>query len=92
MLKSFYGMTIEQYEAMLEAQDGRCAICGNGADKSGKNVLYVDHCHDSGAIRELLCSRCNFAIGQADDRPEILEAMAGYLRRHQRPVVIEGGI
>jgi hypothetical protein len=46
---------------------------------------YVDHCHDSGKLRDLLCSRCNVALGQADDSPERLEAMAAYIRKHNQP-------
>lgn len=47
--------TVDQYAAMMKAQDGRCAIC-----RDAKNyALRVDHCHETGVVRGLLCSRCN---------------------------------
>jgi hypothetical protein len=70
-----YGVTAEQYEAMYEGQGGRCAICGGEFD-----VLCVDHDHDTGAVRGLLCRPCNVGIGYLRDDPDRVEAAAGYLR------------
>ena len=74
-----YGITIEQYGEMLEAQGGVCAICREPCP-SGKN-LAVDHCHETGAVRGLLCARCNSGIGQFLDSPDRLRAAIGYLER-----------
>lgn len=79
-LKRNYGMTLEEYEARLEAQSGRCAIC---RDEPTKKRLHVDHNHQTGAIRDLLCEWCNHAIGKAREDPARLRAMAEYLERHQ---------
>jgi hypothetical protein len=55
-----YGITLENYEAMLEAQDGGCYICGNPPNAKR---LHVDHCHETGAVRGLLCAGCNRTLG-----------------------------
>lgn len=79
-LASNYGMTPEQYEALAEAQFGRCAICGTIPE----HRLNVDHDHRTGAVRELLCRQCNHALGNARDDAHLLRAMAAYLERHQQ--------
>jgi hypothetical protein len=73
-----YGLTPALFESMCQAQDGRCAIC----DKKAK--LFVDHDHDTGAVRALLCTRCNVGIGMLADDPVVLELAAAYLRKHGR--------
>jgi hypothetical protein len=76
------GVSPEVFNAMKDAQNGACAICGGGP--TAKN-FHVDHCHESGRIRGLLCSKCNTAIGQLQDDPEICERAAEYLRRTHSP-------
>lgn len=78
-LRVKFGMTVEQYDKMLLDQSGSCAICEE-ACPSGRN-LAVDHDHDSGVIRGLLCGRCNMGLGQFRDRPELLSAAAAYLQQ-----------
>jgi hypothetical protein len=76
-LKRKYGMTLRQYEEMLEAQEGRCAICEEPprADIS----LHIDHDHATGVVRGLLCFKCNNALGDfADDGDRLIRA-ANYL-------------
>jgi hypothetical protein len=74
-----FGLTLEQFNKMLESQNGKCAICGY-SDLSDPNLFpVVDHCHDSGLVRGLLCSNCNLAIGQFKDDPELLRAAADYV-------------
>lgn len=75
-----YGLTPDDFNRILAAQDGLCAICRGGPNGAGKR-LHVDHCHDSKKIRGLLCAKCNTAIGLLDDDPERAEAVAAYLRR-----------
>lgn len=68
-LRKTYGITVEQYEQMLSEQGGHCAMCPRtAADQQGR-VLAVDHCHTTGRIRGLLCTRCNSLIGHAGDDP-----------------------
>lgn len=84
-----YGLTIEHYEAMLESQGGVCAICeeaepGKRRDGSPK-PLAVDHDHDTGKVRGLLCGRCNAALGGLRDSPKLVRRLLRYLKTHKRP-------
>lgn len=86
-LKKVFGIGIKEYISMYEAQDGRCAICGNEGlfyDKGlGRTkTLAVDHCHDTGKIRGLLCSRCNRGLGMFNDSIELLEKAVKYLKKY----------
>ena len=78
-LRSKYGLTPEEHEAMHEEQEGKCAICrlDNGSERS----LVVDHCHDTGAVRALLCIQCNAGLGHFDHNPARLRAAASYVER-----------
>jgi hypothetical protein len=86
-LKKKYGITSVDYDALLERQSGRCAVCGEkgGAPLTGDDararsrVLHVDHEHGTGRVRGLLCRLCNIALGHAGDDPARLRAMADYL-------------
>jgi hypothetical protein len=73
-----YGITYADFTAMLDRQDSRCAICRDPLDL-GKNT-HVDHCHDTGAVRGILCNRCNVAIGLLRNDPGIALGAARYLR------------
>lgn len=72
-----YGLSLEEYEDMLESQDWRCAICGKEPER-----LCVDHDHDTGSVRGLICQSCNKGLGFFRDQPELLELAATYLREH----------
>lgn len=82
-IKSRYGITVEQYDAMLAEQGGRCAICGTDTP-GGKGGFHVDHCHDGTQVRGLLCHRCNVGIGLMQDDSERLIAAAAYIAKHDR--------
>ena len=77
-LEYFYGLTLEQWDEMVIAQLGCCAICGDQCE------LVVDHCHESVRVRELLCSTCNSGLGHFKDDPARLRAAADYIERHRR--------
>lgn len=77
-LRKEYGIDLAEYRRMHEAQGGVCAVCG---DPPRTRALAVDHCHSTGAIRELLCHQCNTAIGLAKESPERLLALIDYLRK-----------
>lgn len=82
-LKREFGLTLDQYEIMLEKQGGTCAICDQPPQDTGHvRSLCVDHDHDTGKIRELLCSNCNKALGSFKDSPTILKQAAAYLEKH----------
>jgi len=81
-LKKRFGLSQEDYEMMLSAQSGKCAICGNPetAVIRGKTLLLaVDHCHRTGEIRALLCSQCNQGLGCFKDDPGLLRRAAAYV-------------
>jgi hypothetical protein len=75
-----YGLTIEGYNAIFKSQGGRCAICLQ-KEVSGKRSkrLAVDHCHETGRIRGLLCQRCNRALGLLKDDKNVLANAITYL-------------
>lgn len=79
MRRYLYGITPEQWQAQLEAQDYRCAICRR-EDWGGKHgVPHADHCHETDRFRGILCDWCNRGIGQFSDDPALLRAAADYL-------------
>jgi hypothetical protein len=73
--KCRYGITSEEYDALMVVQDGRCAICGRGDED-----LSVDHSHSTGIIRGLLCRLCNAGIGFLQDNPDLTQKATDYLR------------
>jgi hypothetical protein len=75
-LKFKYGITQEEYDALLEAQGGGCAVCGATPEEE---ELPVDHDHDTGEVRGILCNNCNNGIGRFEDSPELLRSAADYL-------------
>jgi hypothetical protein len=77
-LRRRYGITAAEADAMLEAQGGLCAICGAAP------AAQVDHDHDTGAVRALLCFNCNGGLGQFRDDPGVLRAAADYVEEHRR--------
>jgi hypothetical protein len=74
-----YGITVADYEAMLRSQGGGCAICG--ALKAGPKTVYfaVDHCHDTGVVRGLLCISCNTRLGVLPWYEQYKNRIAEYL-------------
>jgi hypothetical protein len=71
-LRTKYGMSVEEYDKMLEAQGGVCAIC-KGPSKRKNGLFDVDHDHKTGKVRGLLCHGCNTGIGLLGDDPRVWE-------------------
>lgn len=80
-----YGLTVEQYDAMFAAQGGKCAICGTTTPRADVADFCVDHDHETGAVRGLLCFACNAGIGQMQDSTRILLSAVDYLIQHGSP-------
>ncbi len=81
-----YGLTPEEYAAMLVAQGGVCAVCRRAEFAVNKVHgtplrLTVDHCHETGRVRGLLCGNCNRAAGMLRDDPVLVRALAAYLEK-----------
>lgn len=79
-LSYLYGIDKVRYDQMLEQQGFKCAICRTPQSKQ-KRKLAVDHDHLTGMVRGLLCGRCNLALGQFDDRIDLLQEAIDYLYR-----------
>lgn len=79
-LKCKYGITLEQFQALLASQDNKCAICRNPFANS--KDAHVDHCHKTQLVRGVLCYRCNHGLGKFLDNPTFLESAASYVRKH----------
>lgn len=79
-----YRIRAKDYDAMLEQQGGVCAICdrqsSEGSPDHWRGVLCVDHCHDTGRVRGLLCNDCNVALGRFGSI-EIVQRVLAYLHR-----------
>lgn len=73
-----YGLTPSQYGAMYGQQEGRCAVCADVLIKGAKGT-HVDHCHDTGVVRGLVCFVCNTGMGKFRDDPNRLRKAAEYL-------------
>ena len=90
-LRSRFGIEYEDYVAMIEQQDNKCAICGREERRRWRNkdtrALAVDHDHESGQIRGLLCADCNTAIGLMQDDVALLAKAIDYLQSHRLKIV-----
>ena len=80
-----FGITIADYNRMLDEQGGVCAICrkpDNSRNPGGSaRDLAVDHCHSTGKIRGLLCADCNLTLGKMEDSIERIDALKAYLQK-----------
>jgi hypothetical protein len=83
-LRSRFGIGLDEYNAMLSAQSGVCAICRRPETRVDPRTecvraLAVDHCHETGKVRALLCCACNAAIGLLQHDPQRALAIAAYV-------------
>lgn len=86
-LRKNFGITLVQYNEMLDKQGGLCAVCRRPERAKGQHgtarELAVDHCHTTGKIRGLLCSDCNLTLGKVEDCVDRLSEMQKYLKRNK---------
>jgi hypothetical protein len=82
-LKKKYGITVAVFNQMLADQGGRCAICRTDTPGGVSSNFHVDHCHDTGAVRALLCMACNTGIGKLQHNPDLLIKAAEYIQHHR---------
>lgn len=87
-LKKLYGLTIEDVEIILKNQNYKCAICGEeiflfGDLKNRNKVAHVDHNHDTGEVRGLLCGKCNQGLGYFMDNTDYLLSAISYLKKNK---------
>lgn len=80
-LKRKYDISVETYNEKLKNQKYCCALCGKTQEEE-KSALCVDHNHETGKVRDLLCRVCNRALGLFKDNPELLRKAADYIERH----------
>lgn len=80
------GLTVESFEAMLIAQGHACPICGRAISVNDRQRPAMDHDHQTGLRRQILCHSCNLGLGMFGDDGERLIAAARYLRRHMRSI------
>lgn len=80
-LRRKYGISAADYDKMLAAQGGGCALCGKKPEdqKRYSKYLHVDHCHKTGRVRGLLCDRHNLLLGQWGDEIDLLQRAVEYL-------------
>ena len=71
--------TLAELEAIYASHAGRCDICGH---EPGKRKLVLDHCHETGKLRGLLCGNCNKGLGFFKDNASVLELAIRYLKHH----------
>jgi hypothetical protein len=79
-LRRRYGITGADFDAMVEAQGGTCAVCDQKPE-------HVDHDHGTGRVRGILCFNCNQALGNVRDNPDVLRCLARYLDLHNSPAL-----
>jgi hypothetical protein len=82
-LRSQYGITVEDYDVMFSQQDHGCGICGVKTPGGRTKHFHVDHDHDTGSVRGLLCHKCNRGLGLFNDDPVILDMALQYLTNHE---------
>ena len=76
VLREKYGIGLHQYEVLFEEQGGCCYLCKSNQDRN----LAVDHDHNTGNVRRLLCGPCNQALGLFKDNPEVMMRAAQYVQ------------
>lgn len=73
-----YGLSPEQFSQLEAEAGGRCQLCGEEPETA--RGLHIDHCHETGRVRGLLCTHCNRGLGGFRDRPDLLAKAIEYLK------------
>ena len=81
--KRKYGLTLAAWHDMFAAQNGQCALCAEILDASNIASIHVDHAHDTGKVRGLLCNFCNTGLGMFRDSPDLMQKAAEYILTHR---------
>lgn len=82
-INHMYKTTLEHIQSLYDSQDGCCAICKVKFDGYPSKNCHIDHCHETGEVRGILCRKCNQGIGYFDERCDILESAKEYIGRHK---------
>lgn len=87
MLRSTFNLTAYEYDLMLFQQGGVCAVCkqpetARHQNGTGPRALAVDHNHQTGQVREILCTKCNVMLGEIERDPERAAKLLKYLKKH----------
>ncbi|MEU3900425.1 endonuclease VII domain-containing protein [Streptomyces sp. NPDC045251] len=86
-LKRQYGITEAERDALIASQGGVCCIC------LAAPAAHVDHCHETGRVRGVLCFSCNAALGQFKDRPDAIRRAAAYVEGNAwKPTLVAPGV
>ncbi len=83
-LRERYRMSLEDFEQLLEQQGRACAICQTSKPGGRWNQFVVDHCHETGRVRGILCSRCNRGLGALGDTPAVIEQALNYVKERDQ--------
>lgn len=81
--KHKYNLTPKEYQQLILESNNRCAICNSEFDTTKQNGMNVDHSHETGKVRGLLCHNCNALLGHAHDNIEILKKAIKYLEKYK---------
>ena len=84
VLRGTYRLSVAEYDALLAAQNGGCAICGEAETGARSSKLHIDHDHATGKVRALLCNHCNRGLGGFRDDPDRLRRAILYLVKHSK--------
>lgn len=77
-LKSKYGLTLDQYNTLLENQNNSCKVCKDLF--TNEKLTHIDHCHKTGKVRGILCLNCNLSLGYAKENIERLQGLIDYVK------------
>jgi len=83
-LKFAYGLTPAEWQAMFDAQEQRCKICGTNNPRGKRARWHTDHNHATGKVRGILCSKCNSGIGLMEENVEVLQKAAAYVKERDQ--------